>query len=270
MEKEIIKKLAAKFNATPEEERKDAIECMAEKAGVAPWELADALKKEGCAIKHQWFAVARKKALAAAGGPALQQASSAYLKQIIQEQDRQLREKKAQCDRLKEELTEKDAELEGYRQAEDDRAKLKSSIDFLNEKIRYYKEQVELKEREIDELRSENAEMSQQIDLLYKGAAALKAETEEPPEEKTQHFEMEPVREYPSSRVPGGELELSDVLNDFCRNLGGVEAYLCGRVLEALWCWRLAGSDALRVLGGLVSELIEMELEKEEAARCSL
>ena len=74
------------------------------------------------------------------------------------------------------------------------------------------------------------------------------------------------AREYPVCRVPGGELDLSEVINDFCGGLHGVESYLCGRILEALWCWRLGnGADAMRVLQGLIQELIEMQLDEAEA-----
>lgn len=59
---------------------------------------------------------------------------------------------------------------------------------------------------------------------------------------------------------------MSDVINDFCGPLIGVEAYLCGRIIEALYFWRYnKTADPLRVLGGLVSELIEMRLDEREA-----
>lgn len=268
------------YDATPDDKKKGKIAEIADELNVPCWFVAEVLKEAGCDVNLLWFSQqkikmqkrksaaptkdesdaekAAEKAAAAEGTSA----NKAYLQKIIKEQDRQLREKKEFCEALQEKgraladtirekdlmLMEKDAEIrelkreaEGYRAAEDDRLALKNENDLLNAKI----------------------------DLLMNGASVLRETiAAEEQEEPAPHFEMEPVREYPDCRVPGGELDLCDVLNDFCRNLGGVEAYLCGRIIEALWCWRLQGSDALRVLQGLVSELIEMQLEEKEAAEC--
>ena len=269
------------YDATPDDKKKGKIAEIADELDFPCWFVAEVLKEADCDVNLLWFSQqkikmqkrksaaptkdeadaekAAEKAAAAEGTSA----NKAYLQKIIKEQDRQLREKKEYCEALQEkgraladtirekdrELMEKDAEIrelkkeaEGYRAAEDDRLALKNENDLLNAKI----------------------------ELLMYGASALgkMAAAVEEPEEPAPHFEMEPAREYPTCRVPGGELDLCDVLNDFCRSLGGVEAYLCGRIIEALWCWRMKGSDALRVLQGLVSELIEMQLEEKEAAEC--
>lgn len=282
MDKIEVSRLVDIYEATPADKKKSKIAEIADELNVPCWSVAEVLKEAGCDVNLLWFSQqkikmqkrksaaptkdeadaekAAEKAAAAEGTGA----NKAYLQKIIKEQDRQLREKKECCEALQEkgraladtirekdrELMEKDAEIrelkreaEGYRAAEDDRLALKNENDLLNAKI----------------------------ELLMNGAFILKemAAAVEEPEEQAPHFEMEPAREYPACRVPGGELELSEVLNDFCRNLGGVESYLCGRILEALWCWRIKGSDALRVLQGLVSELIEMQLEEKEASVCS-
>jgi len=268
------------YDATPDDKKKGKIAEIADELDVPCWFVAEVLKEAGCDVNLLWFSQQkikmqkRKSAVqtkdeadadaaaekAAAEGTG---ANKAYLQKIIKEQDRQLKEKKEFCEALQEkgraladtirekdrELMEKDAEIrelkkeaEGYRAAEDDRLALKN----------------------------ENALLNAKIDLLLNGASILRdmASVVEEPEQPVRRFEMEPAREYSTCRVPGGELDLCDVLNDFCRSLGGVEAYLCGRIIEALWCWRLKGSDALRVLQGLVSELIEMQLEEQEAAEC--
>lgn len=281
MDKIEVSRLVEIYDATPADKKKRKIAEIADELNAPCWFVAEALKEVGCDVNLLWFLqqkikmqkrksaaptkdeadadAAAEKAAAAEGTGA----SKAYLQKIIKEQDRQLREKKEFCEALQEkgraladtirekdrELMEKDAEIrelkreaEGYRAAEDDRLALKNENDLLNAKI----------------------------DLLLNGASILRdmASVVEEPEQPERRFDMEPAREYPACRVPGGELDLCDVLNDFCRSLGGVEAYLCGRIIEALWCWRLKGSDALRVLQGLVSELIEMQLEEKEASEC--
>lgn len=269
------------YDATPDDKKKGKIAEIADELDVPCWFVAEVLKEAGCDVNLLWFsqqkikmqkrksavhtkdeadadATAEKAAAAEGTG-----ANKAYLQKIIKEQDRQLKEMKKGCEELQKKgralvetihekdlmLMEKDAEIrelkretEGYRAAEDDRLALRNENELLNAKV----------------------------ELLLNGASMLKemASAVEEPEEPAPHFEMEPAREYPACRVPGGELELAEVLNDFCRGLSGVESYLCGRIIEALWCWRLQGSDALRVMQGLVSELIEMQLEEKEAAEC--
>jgi len=219
-------------------------------------------------------------------------ANRAYLQKIIKEQDKRMRALKAERDELEHrgrqltgEIYDKDrelAELEAaLRLAEEEKKTLEKKLEDMQGRYDYANAELTEADRELDgyraaeddrlALRNENELLNAKIELLLNGASMLKemAAAVEEPEEPAPHFEMEPLREYPALRVPGGELDLCDVLNDFCRNLGGVESYLCGRIIEALWCWRLKGSDALRVLQGLVSELIEMQLEEKEASECS-
>jgi len=284
------------YDATPADKRKAKIAEIAEEMGVPPWEVSGALKAAGCGVSLQWYGQQKRKAEAAAAAtqPVMEEpADAAYLKKIIKQQDKLLRQDKeayvaleARAKDLAGQLHDKDAaladaeaktraaeaevgrlsqEIDGYRAAADDRAALKRSIDFLKDKIRYYQEQIENQNLYINEVDNENATLNEQLDLLLHGAAALKDAAGEAQDAPRPTFEMVPAKEYPSRRVPGGELELADVLNDFCRNLSGVESYLCGRILEALWCWRLNNTaDPLRVLGGLVSELIELRLEERE------
>jgi len=62
------------------------------------------------------------------------------------------------------------------------------------------------------------------------------------------------------------DLGMNDYINEFCEALHGVEAYLCGRIIESLYCWRYGdGLDPLRILPGLISELIDMQIDKKEA-----
>lgn len=178
-----------------------------------------------------------------------------------------------------EEISRLNAELDGYRAAAEDRAGLLRLIEQREKQIAHYERICEEKDVQVRRLQTkneelelytnavdnENAKLHEQINLLLNGAAALKNAAGEEPEAPRPNFEMLPAKEYPSCQAPGGELELADVLNDFCRSLSGVESYLCGRILEALWCWRYnKAADPLRVLGGLVSELIEMELDEQE------
>ena len=182
-----------------------------------------------------------------------------------------------------EEISRLNAELDGYRAAADDREKLLHIIEHREKQIAHYERTCEEKDVQVRRLQTkneelelytnavdnENAKLHEQIDLLLHGAAALKNAAEEEPEVPRPTFEMVPAKEYHSCRAPGGELELADVLNDFCRSLSGVESYLCGRILEALYCWRYnKTADPLRVLGGLVSELLEMELDEQEDMKC--
>lgn len=281
MDKVEVSRLVDIYNATPDDKKKGKISEIADELNAPCRFVAEVLKEAGCDVNLLWFSqqkikMQKRKGVAAdkdeadaekaaekAAASESTSANKAYLQKIIKEQDRQLRGKNEYCEELQEkgraladtirekdrELMEKDAEIrelkreaEGYRAAEDDRRALRRENDLLTAKI----------------------------DLLLNGASMLRdmASAVEEPEEPAPHFEMEPVREYPDCRVPGGELELAEVLNDFCRGLSGVESYLCGRIIEALWCWRLQGSDALRVLQGLVSELIEMQLDEKEAAEC--
>ena len=281
MNKAVVLNYIDVYDATPDDKKKSKIDEIADELDVPCWFVAEVLKEAGCDVNLLWFSQQKikmqkrksaaptkdeadaEKAAEKAAGAEGTSANKAYLQKIIKEQDRQLREKKECCEALQEKgraladtirekdmmLMEKDDEIrdlkreaEGYRAAEDDRLALKNENDLLNAKI----------------------------DLLLNGASILRdmASVVEEPEQSERRFDMEPAREYPACREPGGELELSEVLNDFCRSLGGVESYLCGRILEALWCWRLKGSDALRVLQGLVSELIEMHLEEQEAPEC--
>lgn len=140
--------------------------------------------------------------------------------------------------------------------------------------------------KELEECRSKYTEQEYRIEELEKCVEAaderckdLQREvdwiTEKAKKPTERHFfgieggeepEADGGSEYPKITVPGGELDLADVINDFCMQLQGVEAYLCGRIIEALWCWRLGnGKDAMRVLGGLISELIDMNTPVPEA-----
>lgn len=147
MRKEQILNYIDVYNATPADKRKSKIAEIADGLGLQPWEVAETLKAAGCSVNLQWFNQQKRKAnagsalegfqpfslktaknKAAAASDADEKAADAaaaavpanvaYLKKIIDQQDKQLRRDvevhKEQQDREQElirQIKEKDAEL---------------------------------------------------------------------------------------------------------------------------------------------------------------
>lgn len=270
MSKEQILNYIDVYDATPAEKRKSKIAEIADGLGENPWDVAETLKAAGCSVNLQWFNQLKLKAMKAGGDPderaaeaaaAATPADASYLRKIIARQDRQLKEDaeryKALEDRAKElanQLHEKDGAL----------AQADAKIRSLNADLFRLQEEKEQLEIYVNEADNDNIKLHEILDQ-YEAEAGKPAERHFFEIEGGEEPEADGGSEYPKITVPGGELDLADVINDFCGGLHGVEAYLCGRILEALWCWRLGnGADAMRVLQGLIQELLEMRLEEVE------
>lgn len=297
------------YDATPADDRKNKIQAIADGLGVPPWEVAEQLKAAGCSVNLQWFNQLKRKAMASAesgaqsaeteGPPEEPAPDAAYLKKIIERQDKMLREMAEREDRLKE-----------TRQFAENRAKdLAERIHEKDGEIAALEAKLRQKDREIEELAGRLEEagadddheeafrlLHQNHEAAKKINAALRKELEEARDELAEQdarirkyvddaweqdcrieklkkelaesaaaAEKEPARHF--FGIEGGELDMADVINDFCGPLVGVDAYLCGRIIEALYCWRYnKTADPLRVLGGLVNEVIEMRTLEREAA----
>lgn len=129
-------------------------------------------------------------------------------------------------------------------------------------RIEYLKTIIKKQDEEIRRLADDKKNLSEQLETANASNIRLQQELNERARQINQMYsEMEQKED----RTHPSDLGLNDFINEFCCELHGVEAYLCGRIIESLYCWRYGnGLDPLRILPGLIGELIDMQLEKKE------
>lgn len=129
-------------------------------------------------------------------------------------------------------------------------------------KVEYLKTIIKKQDEEIRRLADDKKNLSEQLETANASNIRLQQELNERARQINQMYsEMEQKED----RTHPSDLGLNDFINEFCCELHGVEAYLCGRIIESLYCWRYGnGLDPLRILPGLIGELIDMQLEQKE------
>lgn len=129
-------------------------------------------------------------------------------------------------------------------------------------RIEYLKTIIKRQDEEIRRLADDKKSLSEQLETTNASNVRLQQALNERARQINQMYsEMEQKED----RTHPSDLGLNDFINEFCCELHGVEAYLCGRIIESLYCWRYGnGLDPLRILPGLIGELIDMQLEKKE------
>ena len=140
-------------------------------------------------------------------------------------------------------------------------------------KIDYLKTIIKRQDEEIRRLHDEGKDLTGQLEGAKKALAdltAIKKERDALDEEgqilrqRLHDMELKELEQKDNQTHPS-VLNMSDLINRFCYGLSGVNAYLTGRIVEALYRWRFAGEDEqLQLLPGLIEELANLIFDKTE------
>lgn len=156
----------------------------------------------------------------------------------LKKRDEEIAAKNAELFRLEE-------ELDGYRAAEDDRAALLGQIAMLKQQI-----------GQLDDLVAHQTEALQAA--LDEAAGGMR--NAEVPE---RHFWIEEEGDGIAAAVKREGDAFDRCIEEFLDGLAGKKAYFCGRILEALWCWRYREDrQTLSLVHLMIRELLQITEEE--------
>lgn len=265
MSKKLDKEIIEKYNSLEPELRKDFIERVAEKEGLQPWDLADALKEAGCEVRYQWFAWAKKRAKDAknelkTAEKNMEGGNASYLRRVIVAQDKTLKEDAEKIRKLEAQL----AEYRGQEEIKVETAQMIATLKKRDEEIAALEAELDGYRAAADVRAKLLAELEQQTEVIAHQKEALRAvlENYEADAAPARHFfgiEGKEREDAGPAQVSAAADGFDEALACFLQGLSGRSAYLCGRILEALWCWKYRDDrETLSMVLLMVREILRL------------